>query len=147
MRETFNFFLPVTVRWADMDSFAHVNNAVYFTYCESARMAYFEAVKLDDSRSKPSLGPALGHAALNFRRQVHYPAELEVGARCSHIGRRSFTLDYAILPVGEERPVADGTSVVVWVDYDEGKSVSLPEDLKERIRAFDPATVGAGESP
>ena len=30
------------VIWADMDAYRHVNNAVYFRYFESARMAYFE---------------------------------------------------------------------------------------------------------
>lgn len=138
MRDDFNFFLPVTVRWADMDSFSHVNNAVYFTYCESARMAYFKAIRLDDARSKPSLGPALAQASLNFRQQVHYPAELEVGARAVRVGRSSFQLDYAIFHAASEAVVADGTSVVVWVDYDEGKSEAMPEDLKQRILALDP---------
>ena len=144
MRESFNFFHPVTVRWADMDSFSHVNNAVYFTYCESARMAYFAAVRLDDARSKPSLGPALAQASLNFRRQVHYPAELEVGARATGVSGRSFQLDYAIFVAGSDEIVADGSSVVVWVDYEVGKSVPLPDDLKERIYDLDPASRPGG---
>lgn len=138
MRDEFNFFIPVSVRWADMDSYGHVNNAVYFTYCESARMAYFEAIRLGDAKSKPSLGPALAQASLSFRRQVHYPAELEVGARATRIGSSSFSLDYAIYPHGADHPVADGTSVVVWIDYEVGKSVALPDDLRGRILQLDP---------
>ena len=33
--------------------------------------------------------------------------------------------------------VADGSSVVVWVDYAAGRASPLPEALKERIRSFD----------
>lgn len=145
MRSEFNFFHPVTVRWADMDSFSHVNNAVYFTYCESARMAYFEAIRLDEARTPPSLGPALAQASLNFRRQVHFPAELEVGARAARVGGSSFQLDYAIFQKSDdgsdtELVVAEGSSVVVWIDYDVGRSVPLPDDLKQRIYALDPGS-------
>ena len=138
MRDLFRFFIPITVRWADMDSYGHVNNAVYFTYCESARMAYFDAIRLEDAKTKPSLGPALAQASLSFRRQVHHPAQLEVGARAIRIGKSSFQLDYAIFLEGDEQPAADGTSVVVWIDYDLGKSVPLPDDLRQRIVALDP---------
>ena len=41
---------PITVRWGDVDSMGHVNNAKYFTYCESARMTYFAAVGMNDHR-------------------------------------------------------------------------------------------------
>ncbi len=131
------------VRWADMDSYGHVNNAVYFTYCESARMAYFDAIRLEEAKTKPSHGPALAQASLSFRRQVHHPARLEVGARAVRLGRSSFQLDYAIFIEGGERPAADGTSVVVWIDYEHGKSIPLPDDLRQRILALDPDVLTA----
>ena len=34
----FRFTLPVEVRFRDLDALGHVNNAVYLTYLESARM-------------------------------------------------------------------------------------------------------------
>ncbi len=58
---------PVTVRWGDMDSMGHVNNAKYFTYCESARMSYFAAVRMTELREGDLHGPALAAAHLNFR--------------------------------------------------------------------------------
>ena len=61
-----------------MDSMGHVNNAKYFTYCESARMSYFAAVRMKELSESPQHGPALAAAHLNFRAQVRYPAELEV---------------------------------------------------------------------
>jgi acyl-CoA thioester hydrolase len=93
---------PITVRWGDMDSMGHVNNAKYFTYCESARMSYFAAVRMQDHREDEQHGPALVAATLNFRRQVHYPAELEVATRVREIGRSSFKMEYEISRTGRE---------------------------------------------
>ncbi len=127
----------ITVRWGDMDSMGHVNNAKYFTYCESARMSYFAAVRMQEHREDAQHGPALVAATLNFRRQVHYPAELEVAARVREIGRSSFKMEYEIFHRGTDERVADGTGVIVWTNYGTGRSVPLPEGLKEEIRRFE----------
>src|SRR6476646_7770430 len=88
---------PISVRWGDLDSMGHVNNAKYFTYCESARMSYFRAVGMDEHLEGGRFGPALAAAHLNFRQQVRYPAELRVTARVSEIGRTSFRMEYSIV--------------------------------------------------
>ena len=137
MRGDFRHFEPVRVRWGDMDSMGHVNNAVYFTYCESARMSYFEAVDLPSHAAAPSHGPALAAADLNFRQQVRYPAELEVGARVTHLGGKSFTFEYVLFRRGSEEVVADGSGVIAWVDYEQGKAIPLPDSLRQAIRDYE----------
>lgn len=128
---------PITVRWGDMDSMGHVNNAKYFTYFESARMSYFAAVRMYELREDEKHGPALAATTLNFRRQVRYPAELEVATRVAEIGRSSFKMEFELFHRGTDDLVADGTGVIVWVDYGTGKSIPLPEPLKEEIRRFE----------
>ena len=131
---------PISVRWGDMDSMGHVNNAKYFTYCESARMSCFAAIRMYDHRESEKQSPALAAAHLNFRKQVRYPAELDVLTRVSEIGRSSFRMDYEIVYQGTEtlgQRVADGHGVIVWVDYGTGRSIPLPESLKEEIRQFE----------
>jgi acyl-CoA thioester hydrolase len=128
---------PITVRWGDLDSMGHVNNAKYFTYCESARMSYFAAVRMKEHREGERHGPALAAANLNFRQQVRWPSELEVATRVSEIGRSSFKMEYELFHRGTDDRVADGTGVIVWVDYGTGKSIPLPESLKEEIRRFE----------
>ena len=102
-RERARHVEPITVRWGDVDSMGHVNNAKYFTYCESARMTYFAAVGMNDHRETERHGPALAAANLNFRRQVRWPAELEVATRVSEIGRSSFKMEYEIFHRGTGR--------------------------------------------
>ena len=131
---------PISVRWGDMDTMGHVNNAKYFTYCESARMSYFTAIRMTAHKEAESHGPALAAANLNFRRQVRWPAELEVATRVTEIGRSSFKMEYEIFHRGTGERVADGSGVIVWVDYGTGRSSPLPEGLKAAIRGFEGIT-------
>lgn len=137
MRSRFRHWETVAVRWGDMDAMGHVNNAKYFTYCESARMGYFQAIRLDQHRENEQQGPALVSATCNFKRQLRYPAELEVGARVSDVRNRSFTFEYVLYLKGTEELVADGTSVVAWVDYRREEAVPLPWGLRRAIREFE----------
>jgi acyl-CoA thioester hydrolase len=127
----------IPVRWGDMDTMGHVNNAKYFTYCESARMSYFAAIRMPDHRETELQGPALASATLNFRRQMRYPAVIEVFTGVSEIGRSSFKMTYDLVLQGTGERVADGTGVIVWVDYATGKSTPLSEGLKAAIREYD----------
>jgi acyl-CoA thioester hydrolase len=127
---------PIRVRWGDVDSMGHVNNAKYFTYCESARMSYFAAIGMDAFRDGGRYGPALAAANLNFRRQVRYPADLAVWTRVSKLGRTSFTMDYEILDAATSERVADGEGVIVWVDYGSGRPEAIPDGLRAAIRGY-----------
>lgn len=128
---------PISVRWGDMDSMGHVNNAKYFTYCESARMSYFAAIRMYDHREGEKHGPALAAAHLNFRAQVRYPSELDVLTRVSEIGRSSFRMEYEIVYRDSRERVADGHGIIVWVDYGAGRSIPIPESLKQAIREYE----------
>lgn len=144
MRSGFKLFTPQQVRWGDMDAFGHVNNAVFFTYCESARIAFFAAVDTAGLAAAAGpgqrLGPGLVSASLDFRRQVHYPADIDVGLRVGRIGGKSYTLEYGLFVAGADEVVAEGTSVVVWVDYAAkgglGEALPLPEALRGRLETY-----------
>jgi acyl-CoA thioester hydrolase len=112
-RADFRFWWPVTVRWGDMDAMGHVNNIIYFQYLESARIAYFEMCMGWTGRDEGGgrQGPVVVSQAFNYRRQVYYPAELEVGVRCREIRNRSFVLEYGIFRKGTDELVGDGSSV------------------------------------
>jgi acyl-CoA thioester hydrolase len=43
--DAFAIWVPVAVRYSDLDQQGHANNAVYFTYFEQARLGYFDAVR------------------------------------------------------------------------------------------------------
>ena len=119
-----------------MDAVGHVNNATYFTFCESARIDYFDQVNVGRF-TEATQGPALVQATLNFRRQVTFPAVLDVGVRVPEMRTRSFRMDYAIFFEATDTLVADGTSVIAWADYHAGRSVEVPANVRDAIEVLE----------
>jgi len=123
------------VRWGDMDALGHVNNTAFFTYCESARMAYFTKLRIEDHGAGPEQGPVLATASCTFKAQVHYPATLLVEVRVGRVGRSSFTLHYELLDQAQGSSVASGESVVVWASYTGAGSLPIPDGLRSQLVA------------
>ena len=93
----------IEVRFRDCDSLGHVNNAVYFTYFEQARVVMGE--RLGFRCALDRLGLILVHAACDYKAQVVFGDELEVAVGIAALGRTSFTCEFEI------RKVDDGTLV------------------------------------
>jgi YbgC/YbaW family acyl-CoA thioester hydrolase len=87
-RDDCTFWIEVDVRWSDMDSQRHVNNAVYFTYCEQVRIDFLNKVGIR-GKFGAEQGPMLVSASCDFKRQVVYPAKLDVGLLIDEMGRSS----------------------------------------------------------
>lgn len=121
------------IRWGDMDALGHVNNIIYFQYCESARIAYVEAIGIERFKQKPTDGPGMVSANLNFRRQLRYPGTVRVTANTTAVGEKSFTLHYTIRDAADGAIVADGDSICLWVDYEAAKAMRLPDAFVARI--------------
>jgi len=136
--ETWPATLEIVVAWGDMDAFAHVNNAVYLRWFESARIAYFRAVGMLDRMEGDGVGPILARATVDFRRPVTYPDTVVVSARVPEMRSTSFTMAYrATSHTRGGAVVAEGDSVVVMLNYRTGDKVPLAADLRARIEAFE----------
>ena len=123
---------PVTVRWGDMDAYGHVNNSVYATYVEEARLQWFRS--LDAGWMGEDAAPILAALNTNFRKPIEWPAEIVVEMYAGRIGRSSFTASFRILD--REHPdmlYAEGDSVLVWIDPRSGKSIELPAHLRNAL--------------
>jgi acyl-CoA thioester hydrolase len=121
------------LRWTDMDSFGHVNNGTYFNYFDEARVSWWYS--LGGSRLvNPEVGPIIATAACSFRKPLVYPADLLVKVYVSPPRRTSFTVYYEIEVEHQPDVVyADGSTVVVWFDYQKNKSTSLPDELRKKL--------------
>jgi acyl-CoA thioester hydrolase len=129
-RDQFCYWKTIEVRWGDLDAQGHVNNAVYFTYCEAARVELLRRIGFKGKQTGLKEGPALVHASCDFKRQVVYPAMLDIGLRVENIGQRSFKIVYGIFFHGSNEVSAEATSINAWIDYAEGKAVNLPEEIR-----------------
>ena len=134
----FRFRFPVTVRFRDLDAMGHVNNAVYLTFMESARIAWW--LHLTRSTDVQALSMILARTEIDYRSPVAYAEELVVGVRCTAVGRSSVRVETAIV-AADGRLVAESRQVLVHFDYRAGTKKALPEDLRQRLMRQDPDLV------
>jgi acyl-CoA thioester hydrolase len=109
------------VRFRDCDAMGHVNNAVYSTYLEEAR--------IDVVGSLDAF--ILARVEIDFRAELHAGEEIETRTRVGRIGTKSFDLEHEIR--SGERLVAEARSVLVGYDYATGSSIPLSPALLERL--------------
>lgn len=129
----FSHRIELPVRWGDVDMLGHVNNAKFFTYDESSRIQYFEAIGADDPRMWKDYGLILASIGADFIEQLRYPSDLVIGTRVTRIGRSSMNTLSGLF-VGE-RLVAAVRGVLVWFDYIAQKPLAVPEPIRAAIRA------------
>ena len=132
-RSDFAHFITLPVQWGDMDSIGHVNNAIYFRYIESGRIAYFEALDATSGLAGGGEGPILADIQCSFIGQLRHPAQIDIGTRTAKIGTKSFTVEAGIFLAGDDAPVATSKAVVVWFDYVNQRTAPLADALRQRV--------------
>jgi acyl-CoA thioester hydrolase len=116
-----------TVRFRDLDSLAHMNNAVYATFLEQARIAFLSQ---HDAQVENMI---LARLEIDFRSPAELGETIEIAVTPTRIGTKSFDLEY-VMRAGE-RVVAEAKTVLVAYDYDRARSVEIPQAWKERLAA------------
>lgn len=135
----FKFKMKLALRWSDVDEAGHVNNAVYLTYFEEARVLYFhEAVQWDWKKD----GIILANANVNYVRPLFYPENAYAYVRTSRIGSKSLELEYVIVVENGDKKdmIAKGTTVLVMFDYKSNQSVLVPAEIRVKLNAFEQKT-------
>ena len=134
----------VDVRFGDTDAMGHANNARFLTYCESARIAYWEAatgepMALVTHGAQESL--ILADIRVSFRSPVYFGEVLTVESRVERLGRTSFTLEHRLTAgesaAGHARLVATAEGVQVLYDYAAGRPREIPPEVVSRLEAFE----------
>jgi acyl-CoA thioester hydrolase len=123
------------LRYNDADGQGHVNNAVFATFFESARLNL-----LRDPASPLFLAGAeyvLARIEIDFLGEMRWPGDVVTGIRIAQLGRSSVIFDEAIFLGG----VCTGRSraTVVLIDSMTRRSRPFPAELAAKIRAAMPS--------
>jgi acyl-CoA thioester hydrolase len=108
------------VRFRDVDSVGHVNNAVYLTYLEEARIAFVSQAKDEDP-----LGMVVARIEIDFRSPAELGETIEVSVVPGRVGNTSFTLHHEVR--AGDRLIAEASTVLVAYDYEKEEPRAVPE--------------------
>lgn len=131
----------IEVRFADIDVMGHVNNAVYLSYFEQARMAWFSEL-IGGEWNWESDGIVLARNEIDYLEPVLFSDRVRVQTSCLRLGQSSLVLGYEVYrtpSVGEhagaERLCTTGQSVLVCFNYATRQKRDVPQLWRERLEA------------
>lgn len=127
-RRRFSHVYEQKVAWRDMDAFGHVNHLMYGVYFENARVDFFEK-NLTFSRISAKEGPVIIHLEMDYRKQVVFPATLEVTTEIIARGRRNFEMACSMW--NDEQCVVTGVGNFMWINFTSGKPADLPDTFQQ----------------
>jgi acyl-CoA thioester hydrolase len=133
----FRFFIHIDVRFGDLDPYNHVNNAMFFTYMEQARVRYLQHLNLVETAS--DLGIIIAEASCTYKRPIVFGQNIICRIRASNLKNSSFVFEYSLDDADYDRVMAIGRTVQVCYDYDAGKPVPIPTAWRARIEQFERA--------
>jgi len=137
----FPVVISLPVQWGDQDALGHVNNIVYFRWCESARIEYLRRLGVDAAGGGSVTGIIVAAIGCDFRRPVTFPDTVLVGARITRIGRSSMTMEHKIYSDAQKAVVADANSTIVAFDHDAGASRPVDDALRRAISGVEGKTL------
>ena len=128
--------ITIPVQWGEMDAYGHLNNAVYFRYFESARIAFLDACGFLETYEHDRIGAILHSTACRFRHALCYPDTVQVGARATEMRDDRFTNEYRVISLEQDRIAAEGHGVIVSFDYRTRQKTALPLSVRERLHSL-----------
>ncbi len=136
MLSRYRFTHEMEVRFRDLDAIGHVNNAVFLTYFEAARLAWW----LHTTRRSGlgALDMILARAEIDYRSPLEWGESVVMGVGCVSIGRSSFVLGSDMHERASGRLVAESRKVLVSYDFEERRSRPITDDLRRLILEQDP---------
>ena len=126
------YVAPYRVALRDLDSFGHVNNAVYFTYFELARtLLWFE---LSGGSSARDINFIVARAECDFRQQVGMEP-IDICVRIGEMRSTSFDFVYEVRKGGGV-VAAVGKVVVVLFDWQKQSKVPITDDFRRKVMSL-----------
>ncbi|MGB0391530.1 MAG: acyl-CoA thioesterase [Salibacteraceae bacterium] len=132
------FSSDIDIRFRDLDSLGHVNNVVYLTYVEQARIRYFDDV-IGDRQDWDQWGVLLARTEINYLRPLLLKEKAQCFMECVDIGTKSMEFHFKIFMTanGEQFEIASGVNILVCYNHRENKSIEVPTIWKTAIENFE----------
>jgi len=125
----FTHSFDVPVRYRDLDPMGHVNNAVFNTFLEESRMAFWTLV--EPERSLEDVPFILARVELDYRSPAREREVIRVGIRLAWMGRSSFCFEHRLVEATGGRLIAEAKSVLVHFNYERGEPEPIPGPTRD----------------
>ncbi len=138
MNQKYKFYHPLRVRYVEMDPQQHVMFSQYLNYFDLGLTEYTRAIgyfypEMVDS----GVDMFYVKAECEYKGRACFDDLLHVHTRIGHIGKTSFTFEFAIYKPSNDELIATGKIVAVAVDAKTHETVCVPDKLREAVARFE----------
>ena len=123
--EDFKFTHAINTRWKDLDAFRHINNAIFLSYIEDARIVLLRRWNIN----YPEKSLIVASVKIDYLKQVKHPSSLIIGQKVSRIGHKSFDIQSAVFNKKDIKPVCISTITSVAFDFIKNQTVKVFEEI------------------
>lgn len=131
-RAAYRHWTPISTRWHDNDLYGHVNNALYYTWVDTAVNSWLIEVGLLDLAGGDLIGLVVD-SGCRYASSLGFPQKIEVGLCLGRLGTSSVVYDLGIFAVGAPEPAAQAHFTHVYVDRASRRPVPLPEHWRRLL--------------
>lgn len=117
------------LRYIDIDSQGHVNNALYLTLIEAARVEIIFEEKFFPDYVKIAF--MIAHISIDYLAEINWPGSVEIGTKVTQIGNSSFVTEQVVF--SGEQCAAVVKTVIVTIDKESKEKMALSEHNKEAL--------------
>jgi acyl-CoA thioester hydrolase len=134
----YKHFIPIQIRFADIDRLNHVNNACYLNYFELGRVHYFNHV-FKDKINWSEKGFVLARTEVDHLEPLFLNDEVYCFTKVIKTGTKSLTLKNSVVKKekGQFVECASGIGILVAMDYQKKESIELPAEWISLINSFE----------
>jgi acyl-CoA thioester hydrolase len=132
----YKYKTPIAIRFSDIDAVGHVNNAVYLTYFEEARLKYWREIVEWNMKEH---GVIVGRSEVNYLKPIMLNDNIFCYVRTTRIGNSSFDIMHILVRETDhgEEICTTGKTVCISYDYRANKSISIPKTERHKMIAYD----------
>lgn len=134
--DEFRHHLPVQLRFNDVDVLGHVNNTVYFSFYDTGKAHYFQAVH-NTPMDWNNVDTVIANVNCAYINPIFFTDKIEVFTRCESIHEKSFRLLQMIVDINTGQIKSVCESVMVSYDPHRKKSFELPEFWREHLSRYE----------
>ena len=125
--DSFYHWHTVPVRFRDLDPLNHVNNAVFNTYFEEARIHFVNQVPEFADSFETGKSFVLVKCTIEYLKPVFYPSSVLIGTSGLTIGNTSIEALQAMYDAHSKELLSIATTKGVWFDLKTQRPAKVPE--------------------
>jgi acyl-CoA thioester hydrolase len=123
---------PIPLRWKDNDVYGHVNNVEYYSFFDTVINEYLIRVGGLDIHTGAVIG-VCAESHCTFLASIAFPETVVAGLRVGKLGNSSVRYEIGLFASEDEKPLAEGWFVHVFVDRESRRPVPVSGELRAAL--------------